>query len=84
MPIFSLVQGKKENPTLVFLHGFLGNVDDWTETISYLKENYYCICVDLPGHGHSVPASPPLQDGFAYCHRLIKSALDDLQISNIP
>ncbi len=80
MPLFSQVQGKAENPTLVFLHGFLGNFNDWTETISYLKENYYCISLDLPGHGHSVPTSPPLQGGFEYCHRLIRSALDDLQI----
>ena len=80
MPLFSQVQGKPENPTLVFLHGFLGNVDDWSETIKHLKDDYYCVSIDLPGHGHSVPKSPPLQDGFKYCHRLIRSVLDDLQV----
>ena len=80
MPLFSRIQGKPENPALVFLHGFLGNVNDWDETIQHLKDDYYCICLDLPGHGHSFPNTPPLNDGFQYCHRLIKRVLDDLQV----
>lgn len=80
MPLFSQVEGNPKNPALVFLHGFLGSVDDWRETIGHLKDHYYCIGIDLPGHGHSFSTSPPLQDGFQYCHRLIKSVLDDLQI----
>jgi len=80
MPLFSQIQGKPENPTLVFLHGFLGNTDDWSETVDLLKEDYCCVCLDLPGHGHSVATTAPLQAGFAYCHRLIREALDDLQI----
>ena len=80
MPLSSQVQGDPKNPTLVFLHGFLGNTDDWCETISHLKDDYYCVCIDLPGHGDSFAATPPLQDGFQYCHHLIRSTLDDLQI----
>jgi 2-succinyl-6-hydroxy-2,4-cyclohexadiene-1-carboxylate synthase len=80
MPLFSQVQGQAENPTLVFLHGFLGNVDDWSETINYLKDDYYCVSLDLPGHGHSFANTPPLQDGFQYCHRLIKDTLDNLHV----
>ena len=80
MPLSNQVQGNPENPALVFLHGFLGNTDDWSETISHLKDNYYCVCIDLPGHGGSFATTPPLQDGFQYCHHLIRSTLDDLQI----
>ncbi|MFT6985126.1 MAG: 2-succinyl-6-hydroxy-2,4-cyclohexadiene-1-carboxylate synthase [Psychromonas sp.] len=80
MPLFSQTQGKAENPTLVFLHGFLGNSDEWSETIDHLKTDYYCVCLDLPGHGHSVTSTPPLEEGFAYCHRLIRQALDDLEV----
>ena len=80
MPLFSQVQGKAENPTLVFLHGFLGNTDDWSEAIKHLKGDYYCVSIDLPGHGHSVPISPSFQEDFQYCHRLIRSALDDLHV----
>lgn len=35
---------------LVFLHGALGNRNDWTQVLSYLPETP-CICIDLPGHG---------------------------------
>jgi len=80
MLLFSKEQGQAEKPALVFLHGFLGNSDDWTNTIKHLKDNYYCICIDLPGHGRSTACIPPLQDGFAYCHRLIKSTLNALQV----
>lgn len=80
MPLFSQAQGNPENPTLVFLHGFLGNIEDWFETISYLKDDYYCVSIDLPGHGSSVSLSPPPQEGFEYSHHLIKNALTDLDI----
>lgn len=80
MPLFSQVQGNAKSPALVFLHGFLGNSDDWADTIRHLKDDYYCICLDLPGHGRSTGCVPPLQDGFAYCHRLIKNTLNTLQV----
>lgn len=40
--------------TLVFLHGFLGNKEDWDPVISLLSTEYRCIAIDLPGHGKSV------------------------------
>ncbi len=80
MPLFSQVQGNPENPALVFLHGFLGNSNDWQETINYLRDDYYCVCLDLPGHGESFASTPPLQEGFQYCHQLIKSTLTDLKV----
>ena len=80
MPLFSQVEGKPENPVLVFLHGFLGNSHDWTDTIRHLRDDYYCVSIDLPGHGQSTSCIPPLQDGFTYCHRLIKSTLNTLQV----
>ncbi|WP_019617171.1 2-succinyl-6-hydroxy-2,4-cyclohexadiene-1-carboxylate synthase [Psychromonas ossibalaenae] len=80
MPLFSQTQGNPDHPALVFLHGFLGSHRDWYETIERLKNNFYCISLDLPGHGHSVTTVSPLQDGFASCHRLIKNALDDLAL----
>ncbi len=46
--------GNKNNPALVFLHGFLGSGQDWQELISSLKDDYYCLAFDLPGHGESI------------------------------
>ena len=82
MPLFSQEQGSPKNPTLVFLHGFLGNVDDWSEVISYLKDDYHCVSIDLPGHGRSVSISPPIQEDFEYSHQLIATVVNNLHIKH--
>ena len=38
---------------MLFLHGFLGNASDWQHIIKVIHEDFYCIAVDLPGHGRS-------------------------------
>lgn len=43
--------GQKGRPALLFLHGFMGCKEDWLETASFFKENYFCLLPDLPGHG---------------------------------
>lgn len=80
MPLFSQTQGTAQSPALVFLHGFLGNHHDWSETIKHLKDCFYCISIDLPGHGNSASITIPLDKGFETTNRLIKAVLDDLQI----
>ncbi|KAA3609743.1 MAG: 2-succinyl-6-hydroxy-2,4-cyclohexadiene-1-carboxylate synthase [Calditrichaeota bacterium] len=47
------IVGNKEYPPVLFLHGFLGHSLDWDKTISSLSKKYYCIAIDLPGHGNS-------------------------------
>ncbi|KAL3698745.1 hypothetical protein R1sor_012821 [Riccia sorocarpa] len=39
--------------TLLFLHGFLGNGEDWLPVMDALSLTFRCISVDLPGHGHT-------------------------------
>ncbi len=39
---------------ILFLHGFMGSSDDWWPLLTQLSENFHCICVDLPGHGHTI------------------------------
>ena len=82
MPLYSEQQGSNQNPTLVFLHGFLGNREDWQSTIEELKNDFHCVTIDLPGHGRSVSSAVALEDGFGSCHRLIKFALDALEIKS--
>jgi 2-succinyl-6-hydroxy-2,4-cyclohexadiene-1-carboxylate synthase len=45
--------GDSNNPTLLFLHGFLGSSSDWKYITNKLSSDYYCIAIDLPGHGLS-------------------------------
>jgi 2-succinyl-6-hydroxy-2,4-cyclohexadiene-1-carboxylate synthase len=48
----------KENP-LIFLHGFLGSKEDFLPLIGELKGDFWCLAIDLPGHG----GTPLFADG---------------------
>ena len=45
-------------PTIVFLHGFMGSSADWQRTTTAFEGRYRCIAVDLPGHGASTGLQP--------------------------
>jgi pimeloyl-ACP methyl ester carboxylesterase len=44
---------EKGNITLVFVHGWLGNTNWWTNQETYFKEKYNIVQIDLGGHGKS-------------------------------
>ncbi|CAG8999826.1 MAG: 2-succinyl-6-hydroxy-2, 4-cyclohexadiene-1-carboxylate synthase [Candidatus Celerinatantimonas neptuna] len=74
------VKGSKANPALVFLHGFMGNGNDWGYITSTLSHQFYCICIDLPGHGMSQGIVPDKRHGFRQFHRLLEHSLKNLGI----
>ena len=43
--------GNKKNPCIIFFHGFLGSGLDWQYLIERLSSDYFCLAIDLPGHG---------------------------------
>ncbi|AFY59057.1 2-succinyl-6-hydroxy-2,4-cyclohexadiene-1-carboxylate synthase [Rivularia sp. PCC 7116] len=43
--------GKSDKPLILFLHGFMGNIHEFDEAISLLTDEFYCLNIDLPGHG---------------------------------
>jgi 2-succinyl-6-hydroxy-2,4-cyclohexadiene-1-carboxylate synthase len=45
--------GDDANPPLCFLHGFMGSSADWQPVVDDLTDGYFCIVIDLPGHGAS-------------------------------
>ena len=49
--------GDPSRPLLVFLHGFMGSHQDWEELATYASKDYYCLLIDLPGHGQTSPQS---------------------------
>ncbi|MGF1554871.1 alpha/beta fold hydrolase [Paucihalobacter sp.] len=63
---------------LVFLHGFLENLEMWETLISTIKPSYRIICIDLLGHGKT--------DSLAYVHTMddmaeaVKAVLDHLKL----
>ncbi len=46
--------GHPDLPAILFLHGFMGNSNDWWPLLTQLSENFHCVCVDLPGHGQTI------------------------------
>jgi 2-succinyl-6-hydroxy-2,4-cyclohexadiene-1-carboxylate synthase len=46
-----LTRGDPRHPPLIFLHGFLGAKEDWEEMFPYFEKHFFCIALDLPGHG---------------------------------
>ena len=66
--------GDASNPAIVLLHGFLGRADDWETVAQSLASDYYCIAIDLPGHGNA-----PIDDdeSFATAAAGIIEVVDD-------
>lgn len=51
--------GRSDSPAILFLHGFMGSSSDWAKVAGPLAEEYYCLCVDLPGHGRTIDLPDP-------------------------
>ncbi|MGS0825630.1 2-succinyl-6-hydroxy-2,4-cyclohexadiene-1-carboxylate synthase [Shewanella sp. 0m-8] len=79
--------GQIGSPAVVFLHGFLGSKEDWNEVVAQLQDDFFCIALDLPGHGdnnlEACQANPFLlpTPGFNRCAELIQTTLSTLSIS---
>ncbi|MBB6372132.1 alpha/beta fold hydrolase [Chryseobacterium shigense] len=41
------------NPSILFVHGWLGNGEWWSSQQEYFKEKYHIVQMDLAGHGKS-------------------------------
>ncbi len=45
-----ILLGDRQKPVIFFLHGFMGDCNDFSRVIPYLSD-FCCLAVDLPGHG---------------------------------
>lgn len=69
-----------QRPTIVFIHGFAADKDNWTRMAKYFKDEYRIIALDQPGFGESsrIPSHIySLPNQVAYIH----SALINLNIA---
>lgn len=54
------VQGEGR-PTILFVHGFGCQIEDWNAQFEGLSSTFKCVALDLPGHGGSAaPAQPTI------------------------
>jgi pimeloyl-ACP methyl ester carboxylesterase len=54
MPISLLEGGGADKPTIVLIHGFAANKENWVRFARYLTDACHVVAIDLPGHGKSV------------------------------
>jgi pimeloyl-ACP methyl ester carboxylesterase len=47
--------GSKNNPAIIFVHGFPMNANMWKHQVEALQDTHYCITYDLHGLGNSLP-----------------------------
>lgn len=71
-----------EKPIILFLHGFMGNMDEFDEAIKLLSDDAFSyLIIDLPGHGKTqVLAGDEYYTIENTAHALI-NLLDDLKIT---
>lgn len=52
----SLMESERGNdkPTIILIHGFTANKENWIRFAAYLTDAYHVVAMDLPGHGDSV------------------------------
>jgi 2-succinyl-6-hydroxy-2,4-cyclohexadiene-1-carboxylate synthase len=70
-------------PPLLLLHGWMGSCEDYPELIESLKSRFYCISIDLPGHGQTEVIDEKLGYEFIATAQGIIQLLDSLGIDRI-
>jgi 2-succinyl-6-hydroxy-2,4-cyclohexadiene-1-carboxylate synthase len=71
---------RKGRPTILFLHGFMGDRHEFQLISALLANEYQCLSFDLPGHG-ATQVTENSDYEMAPTARAIIAALDQLQIS---
>ncbi|MBW4626707.1 MAG: 2-succinyl-6-hydroxy-2,4-cyclohexadiene-1-carboxylate synthase [Brasilonema octagenarum HA4186-MV1] len=73
--------GDPNKPLILFLHGFMGNSHEFEPVIFLICDKFYCLTVDLPGHGETkVLRGDEYYTMPKTAHALI-SLLDNLKIT---
>ncbi|MEG4251211.1 2-succinyl-6-hydroxy-2,4-cyclohexadiene-1-carboxylate synthase [Microcoleus sp. Pol10D4] len=72
--------GNKNQPTLLFLHGFTGSSQDFSSVIPLLSNSYCCLAVDLPGHGKTEVNNDESCYNMSNTAQALIELLDNLQI----
>jgi 2-succinyl-6-hydroxy-2,4-cyclohexadiene-1-carboxylate synthase len=76
--------GKSTHTPLVLVHGFMGSASDWDLIVQKLNHKYFCISIDLPGHGQSTNLNQ-LGDIWKFEHlsKRILNLLNSLNINSV-
>lgn len=73
-------KGKPGQPIILFLHGFMGDRDDFDPAISFLGDRFCCLTIDLPGHGYTKVYGQDSCYSMAQTARALIELLEELEI----
>jgi 2-succinyl-6-hydroxy-2,4-cyclohexadiene-1-carboxylate synthase len=73
------INGDCNLPPLLLLHGWMGSSDDYQQIIRLLPQ-FYCIAIDLPGHGKTEVINDDRSYDFIATARGIIELLNSLEI----
>ncbi len=71
--------GDRRRPAVLFVHGFMGSSSDWRGVMEALEDRFYCVAVDLPGHGAS-PGLPSQAYTIEGAARRVLGSLGELRV----
>ncbi|RUS99491.1 hypothetical protein DSM107003_00750 [Trichormus variabilis SAG 1403-4b] len=77
---YSLIDNSQK-PLIIFLHGFMGNLDEFDEAIKLLGEDFSYLTLDLPGHGKTQVLGGDEYYKMEQTAQAIINLLDELKIS---
>ncbi|MFN6485920.1 MULTISPECIES: 2-succinyl-6-hydroxy-2,4-cyclohexadiene-1-carboxylate synthase [unclassified Nostoc] len=77
---YSLI-GTLDKPLIIFLHGFMGNIDEFDEAIKLLFDEFSYLTLDLPGHGKTQVFGGNEYYTMANTAHALINLLDELKIA---
>lgn len=74
-------EGPREDPALLFLHGWASTHEQWEKSVAHLSKRWRCVAVDLPSYGRSeIPVTDYTPAFFAESARQL---LDGLGVGRV-
>ena len=49
----TMINGDPDKEWLLFIHGFMGKKEDWSEVFNEISSEFFLIAIDCPGHGEN-------------------------------
>ncbi|MEA5506799.1 2-succinyl-6-hydroxy-2,4-cyclohexadiene-1-carboxylate synthase [Halotia wernerae UHCC 0503] len=77
---YSLISNPSK-PLIMFLHGFMGNINEFDEAIKLLDDNFSYLILDLPGHGKTQVIGSDKYYSMANTTHALINLLDELKIT---
>lgn len=71
----------KGSRTLLFIHGLGSNLKAWQKNIDFLKKDYRCIALDLPGYGKSSKGEYPFD--MTFFAKTVRDLIEKLALTKV-